>query len=81
MSAQEGDLRVWWIPQVPMEAFTVPVKSIAQGRWLESVLADYDAFQYEHDVKPDYCNVGGVQRLEQDGDGGLDWFDVDEEEE
>lgn len=74
-----GDLRVWWIPQIPMKAFTTPVESVAQGVWLCDVLAAYDTFQHENNVKPDYCNVGGVERYEEDGDGGFDWYEVDVE--
>ena len=25
-------LRVWWIPQVPMEAFYIPVESVEEGK-------------------------------------------------
>lgn len=73
---KDGDLRVWWIPQVPMKAFTVPVDSLDEGRKLCDVLADYDRFQYENNVKPDYVNMGGIQVYEPDGDGGMDWFDA-----
>ena len=72
-AAQEGDLRVWWIPQMPMEAFYVPVESLAQAKWLLSVLADYDAFQFENCIKPDYCNAGGLQ-VREDG-SWLEWMD------
>lgn len=72
-AVQEGDLRVWWIPQMPMEAFYVPVESLAQAKWLLSVLADYDAFQFENCIKPDYCNAGGLQ-VREDG-SWLDWMD------
>lgn len=75
-----GDLRVWWVPQVPGKLFTVAVTSREQGRWLCDVLADYDKFQYDENVKGDYCNAGGVQRLEDDGDGGMDWFDISDDE-
>lgn len=63
--------RVFWIPQVPMKAFHVPVETPEQGQWLCSVLADYDAFQFENNVKPDYSNVGGVEVFE-DGEW-CDW--------
>ena len=62
--SQENDLRVWWIPQMPMKPFIVPVSNFAQGVWLTEILAKYDEFQFLNDIKPDYCNVGGVQRLE-----------------
>lgn len=67
--------RVWWIPQIPMKAFVVAVETAEQGQWLCDVLADYDAFQYEHRVKPDYSNAGGVQQL-VDGE----WEDVDDDD-
>jgi hypothetical protein len=77
---EEGDLRVWWIPQIPMSAFHVDVETVEQGRWLCDVLADYDTFQLENNVKPDYSNAGGVQQYEII-DGLGDWYDVDDEDE
>lgn len=70
------NIRVWWIPQVPMKAFYVPVESIEQGKFLLDVLADYDLFQYENNVKPDYCNIGGLSVVDEDGD----WMDLAEDE-
>ncbi|HCF3423357.1 TPA: hypothetical protein NIC12_004834 [Pseudomonas aeruginosa] len=62
-------LQVWWIPQVPMKAFTVDVASVEEGVKLMNVLADYDAFQYENRVKGDYCNAGGLNQWSDDVDG------------
>ena len=73
------DLRVWWMPQVPMEAFTVPIPDIVTGRMLCDALAAYDAFQFEHNVKPDYSNAGGIQVYESDGES-MGWFDVCDED-
>lgn len=75
-----GDLRVWWVPQVPMKAFTVDVASVEEGVKIMAVLADYDIFQYENDVKPDFCNAGGINRWCEDSDGEgtpgwEDWYD------
>ena len=77
-----GDLQVWWVPQVPMKAFSVQVDSVAMGVKLLQVLADYDLFQYENKVKPDYCNAGGLQRwaADSDGDGTPGWEDWYDEE-
>lgn len=58
---QKGDLRVWWVPQVPMEAFRRHVKDIEQAKFLLDTLADYDLFQFEKKVKPDYTNAGGLE--------------------
>ena len=71
---KEGELKVWWIPQVPMEPFEVEVSSLREGRKLLEVLGDYDLFQLEKRIKPDYSNAGGIVRW-VDGD----WEDVDEE--
>jgi len=71
--------RVWWIPQVPGKAFEVAVDSWAAGKALEDVLALYDAFQFENNIKPDYCNAGGTQMMHPDLTDG-EWHDVDEGE-
>jgi hypothetical protein len=60
----EGSLRVWWIPQVPGKQFLVDVRNFEQAKLLLNVLADYDIFQLKNNVKPDYCNAGGLQVLE-----------------
>lgn len=68
-----SNLKVWWVPQVPMKAFEVNVESVAQGVFLLDTLANYDLFQFHNRVKPDYCNAGGLVMLE-DGEW-VDWFD------
>lgn len=86
MSAPKlGDLRVWWIPQIPMEPFTWPVASITEGRLLVDALAAYDQFQLDHHVKPDYSNVGGLQVFEAADDNDVqgewvDWYDAEGDE-
>ncbi len=72
-------LKVWWIPQVPMEAFEVEVETINEGRKLCDVLANYDAFQFENRIKPDYCNMGGLSCSHPQIEGG-GWFDVPEDD-
>lgn len=53
---EEEQLRVWWIPQVPMGPFFFPVPTIEAGKMLCEALAKYDAFQFEHKIKPDYTS-------------------------
>jgi len=60
----KSKLRVWWIPQVPMRAFRVDVDSVDEGVKLMTVLADYDAFQYDNNIKPDYSNIGGLEMFD-----------------
>lgn len=68
---KEGDLKIWHVPQIPGQPFEVPVSTPEEGAKLLDVLADYDAFQYEHSIKPDYCNAGGLSVFE-DGEW-VDW--------
>lgn len=72
---KEGDLLFWWVPQVPMKPFEMPIKDIEQGELLMNAFAEYDLFQYENNIKHDSCNAGGVSRWEDNGEGGFGWFD------
>lgn len=74
-----GDLRVWHIPQVPGKAYRVNVASVDEGRKVLRLLAEYDLFQYEHRIKPDYASAQGLEVLEEgseeDGGGWCEWSD------
>ena len=61
----EQKLRVWHIPQVPGKAFMVDVSSVEEGVKVMSILGRYDAFQYENNIKPDYCNVNGLHMWDE----------------
>jgi hypothetical protein len=69
--------RVWWIPQIPGKPFLVDVPDLKTGVLLTDVLADYDLFQYNNRIKPDYANAGGVQEFEAESG---EWVDMDEDE-
>lgn len=69
---KQGDLSVWWIPQVPMKAFRVPVRNIREAKLLLETLAEYDIFQFENNVKPDYANAGGLNVWE--GGEWTEWY-------
>ena len=76
-----GDLQVWWIPQIPMKAFTVDVATVQEGVKILDTLADYDIFQAENNVRADFCNAGGLSRWCNDnGDGVPGWEDWCDEE-
>jgi hypothetical protein len=70
--SENGDLQVWWIPQVPMSAFEVPVQSEQEAALVLDTLARYDLFQLEHHIKPDYANVGGLCIFEDDE--WVEWY-------
>lgn len=69
---KQGDLRVWWIPQVPMRAFRVCVDSVKEGVLLIDTLGKYDIFQLENRIKPDFCNAGGLEMY--DHGEWSDWY-------
>jgi hypothetical protein len=75
MANKNGDLRIWWIPQVPMKAFCVEVGSIKEAKLILNTLGEYDNFQFKNNVKPDYCNTGGLEVWEDnyDGEGTCGW--------
>jgi hypothetical protein len=69
---KEGDLMVWWMPQVGLPAdFKFAVKSPEEALLLLDVLAAYDGFQALHRIKGDYANTGGLFVFE-DGEW-LEW--------
>lgn len=75
MSKEKEKLKVWWIPQVPGKPFGVLVSDLIEARLLLDSLAEYDRFQLEHNIKPDYSNAGGLMVF-RDGDWE-DWYDDD----
>ncbi len=64
MALKEGILRIWWIPQVPMKPFHASIESVGEAKRTLTTLADYDAFQYDNHIKPDYSNAGGLEVYE-----------------
>lgn len=66
--------RVWWIPQIPMEPFYVDnIATYEEAERIADVLADYDTFQYENKIKPDFSNTGGVLFWDEDEQEWLDY--------
>lgn len=84
-------LRVWHIPQVPMEPFYVEVSSVEEGARMINALADYDLFQFEKNIKPDYCNMNGLEMWDENlseedmrdmelSDKWVEWYDDEHED-
>ena len=67
------NLKVWHIPQIPSKAFEVKVSSVMEGVNIMNVLADYDQFQLDNNIKGDYCNANGLL-IFKDGEWA-DWCD------
>jgi hypothetical protein len=74
-----GNLRVWWIPQIPGAPFHVPVKNIDEAKLLLKTLANYDLFQFNNRIKGDYANSGGLEICESLDDKmeWCEWYDED----
>lgn len=69
-------LRVWWNPQVgsSCDTFYVPVKSVEEGKKVMDLLAAYDMFQLQNNIKPDFCNTGGLQVYNPEIADYEDWY-------
>ncbi|OZB79885.1 hypothetical protein [Microbacterium sp. 13-71-7] len=72
--------RIWYVPQVPMKAFTREFDDLDAAKMVLNAVIDFSIFEFENDVKPDYSDAAGISRWESDGDGGFDWFDLEEDE-
>lgn len=66
-------LRVWHIPQVPGSPFYIPVNDIGEAKKVMDILAAYDLFQLENNIKPDFCNMSGVQQWDEQENEWYDW--------
>lgn len=64
--------------------FHVSVPDAATGKLVLKALAEYDLFQFNNKIKPDYCNAQGLECLdvEEDGeyDSSEDWVAYDEDD-
>lgn len=68
-------LRVCHYPQIPCEPFIVEVKDLEQAKFIYDTLANYDLFQYENNIKPDYANATVVEQWDDEGQEWLEWMD------
>lgn len=69
------ELRVQHIPQIPCKAFHVNVNTLEEARKTMDILADYDLFQLENDVKPDFCNAQGLEYFDEEEQERFEWYD------
>ena len=60
-----------------MRAFYVECPDLKSARLVDKTLAEYDQFQYDNNIKPDYSNAGGIEQFDP-----VDqvWEEVDEDE-
>lgn len=75
--SKKNELRVWHIPQIPGEPFHVSVESPQEAVKVLEILAQYDNFQFEQKIKPDYSNAAGLE-IYEDGEW-REWYSEDGE--
>lgn len=71
----ERSYRVSHVPQVPGKVFVVPSRDREDAYRIRDMLCEYDLFQYDERIKPDYCNASMVEVLI-----GGEWCDVEVED-
>lgn len=72
---KEKKLRVCHFPQIPCKAFIVEVKDLNEAKLIFDTLANYDLFQYENRIKPDYCNSTVLEEWNEEDNEWLSWCD------
>lgn len=68
-------LRVCHFPQIPCEPFIVEVEDLKQAKEICNVLADYDLFQFDNKIKPDYYNTTVVEIFDDEEQEWASWYD------
>lgn len=68
-------LRVSHFPQIPCKPFIVDVNNLEEARLIYNTLANYDLFQYENRIKPDYANATVVEEFDEEEQEWISWSD------
>lgn len=75
--SENTQLRVWHIPQVPGDPFYVPVSSVDEAVKVLTTLWDYDRFQLDQHIKPDYSSASGLEVFYEEDDEWDEWYSED----
>ena len=80
--AKQGDLCVWHNPQVgAVDSFYFPVPDVESAKVVLNLLADYDLWQFENNIKGDYASASGLMQYEVSNNGDFDnWVEWTTEE-
>lgn len=68
-------LRVSHYPQIPCKPFVISVESLKEAKKIFDVLADYDLFQFNNKIKPDYANATVLEYWDEEEQEWLSWCD------
>jgi len=70
------NLRIWHIPQVPSNnPYHIPVKDVEEAVRILPILWNYDTYQFENKIKPDYSNVSGLECWNEDTKEWEEYYD------
>lgn len=73
-SPKEGDLRLWYMQMLSSRNFFyTDIASPSEAMAQLLVIYNLALFLYDNDQIPDYCNAGGLEVYESDGNGGYEW--------
>lgn len=68
-------LRLSHFPQIPCKSFTVEVSSLEEALKISDVLANYDLFQFDNNIKPNYCNMTTLEEFDEEVQAWINWED------
>ena len=69
--------RVAHYPQIPCNPFIIRCKTVTECKRIRDILCDYDLFQYQNHIKPDYANISVIQQRDYENN---EWCDLEEQE-
>ena len=71
-------LRVWHNCQIgAVNNFYIDVDDINIAWKILNTLWDYDLFQYNNNIKPDYANASGLEYFDEDDNEWYEWYNED----
>ena len=70
-------LRIWHMPQIGVKdcTFNVNVKNVDEAAKLLNTLWDYDNFQFEKRLKPDFSNASGLEYFDKEDKEWQEYYD------
>ena len=69
-------LRVYHNCQVgAVPNFYIEVSSIEEAWLIMNILWEYDEFQFTNNIKPDYCNITGLEVFNEEEKDWEEWYD------
>ena len=69
-------LRVYHNCQVgAVPNFYIEVSSIEEAWLIMNILWEYDEFQFNNNIKPDYCNITGLEVFNEEEKDWEEWYD------